>query len=135
MSVRGQNGPAPDTVWLVRGSDGKFTVDKSVTILDDIRVAAIVHDATVIIGDNITSLKWASVDTVTPCNAHIRAAYQCLNDTLRDGYINIRDVASPLNLADFLTKVVLGPAMRSSSDAASKYTSPPAIPPPLKFRT
>jgi hypothetical protein len=57
VSVRGQNGPAPDTVWLVRGSDGKFTVDKSVTILDDIRVAAIVHDATMVIGNNITALK------------------------------------------------------------------------------
>jgi hypothetical protein len=68
-------------------------------------------------------------------NAHIRAAYHWLKDTLRDGYIDLRDIASPLNLADFLTKVVMGPAMRSSSDAASGYTSPPAIPPAVKFLT
>jgi hypothetical protein len=135
VSVRGQNGPDPDTVWLVRGSDGEFSIDKSVTILDNIGVATIVHDATVVIGDNNTALKWASVDAVTPGNAHIRAAYTWLKDTLRDGYIDLRNIASPLNLADFLTKVVMGPAMRSSSDAASGYTSPPAIPLALKFLT
>jgi hypothetical protein len=120
-------------VWLVRGTDDGFTVDKSVTILDGIAIAEIVHDATVVIGENITALKWASVDEVTPRNAHIRAAYQWLKDTLRDGDIDLRDVASPLNLADFLTKVVLGPSMRSASDAASGYTDPPGIAPALKF--
>ena len=75
------------------------------------------------------------MDVVTPCNAHIRAAYHWLKDILRDGYIDLRGIASPLNLADFLTKVVMGPAMRSSSDAVSGYTSPPAIPPALKFLT
>jgi hypothetical protein len=69
----------PDTIWLVRGTDGEFTVDKFVTILDGIGDAEIVHDATLVIGDNITALKWASVDAVTPAHiradAHIRAAY------------------------------------------------------------
>ena len=101
-------------------------MDKSVTILDKIGVAALVHDATVVIGDNITALKWASVDAVTPGNAHIRAAYHWLKDTLRDGYIDLRDIASALNLADFLTKVAMGPQIRASSDAASGYSSPPA---------
>ena len=135
VSAHGQNGPDPDTVWLVRGCDGEFSMDKSVTVLDDISVAAIVQDATVFIGDNITSLKWAFVDAVTPGNAHTRVAYHWLKDTLRDGYIGLRDVASPLNLAHFLTEVVMGPAMRSPSYAASGYTSPPAIPPALKFLT
>jgi hypothetical protein len=86
-------------VWLVRGSDGEFSVDKSVAILDKIGVAALVHNATIVIGDNITAIKWATVDAVTPGNAHIRAAYHWLKDTLRDGYIDLRDIASPLNLA------------------------------------
>jgi hypothetical protein len=43
-------------------------VDKSVTIVDKIGVVALVHDATVVIGDNITTLKWASLDAVTPGN-------------------------------------------------------------------
>jgi hypothetical protein len=60
---------------MVRGPDGEFSVDKSVTILDAIGVADLVRDATVVIGDNITALKWASVDAVTPGNAHIRASY------------------------------------------------------------
>jgi hypothetical protein len=75
------------------------------------------------------------VDAITPGNAHIRAAYHWLKDTLRDGYIDLRDIASALNLADFLTKVVMGPQIRLSSDAASGYSSPPAIPPALKFLT
>jgi hypothetical protein len=75
VSASGQNGPTSHTLWHVCGSDGQFTVDKSVTILDDIRVDAVVHGATVVIGDNITALKWASVDAVTPGNAHIRTAY------------------------------------------------------------
>jgi hypothetical protein len=57
VSARGQNGPDPDTVWLVRGSDGEFSVDEFVTILDNIGVATLVHDATVVIRDNITALE------------------------------------------------------------------------------
>ena len=75
LKRRGQNGPASDTIWMVRGPDGEFSVDKSVTILDAIGVAELVRDATVVIGDNITALKWAFVDAVTPGNAHIRASY------------------------------------------------------------
>ena len=75
VSSQGQNGPASYTVWMVRGPDGEFSVNKSVTILDKIGVAELVRDATVVVGDNITALKWAFVDAVTPSNAHIRAAY------------------------------------------------------------
>jgi hypothetical protein len=121
VSSQGQNGPASDTIWMVRGPDGEFLVDKSVTILDAIGVAELVRDATVVIGDNITALKWASVDAVTPGNAHIRASYHWLKDTLRDGFI------------DFLTKVVM--QLRLASDAASGYSSPPAIPPAPTYLT
>ena len=85
------------------------------------------------IGDNITALRWVSVDGVTPGNAYIRAAYHRLKDTIRDGEIDLRDTASLLDLADFLTKVVPRPAMRGASDAASGYTKPPEIPPALKY--
>ena len=88
---------------------------------------------TIVIGDNINALKWASVDAVTPGNAHIRAAYHWLKDTIRDLEIDLRDIPSTLNLADFLTKVVMGPAMRSSLYVASGYTKPPPIPPALKY--
>jgi hypothetical protein len=86
---------------------------------------------------NITALKWASVDAVTPGNAHIRASYHWLKDTLRDGFIDLRDIQSVLNLADFLTKVVMGPQHRLASDAASRYmySSPPAIPPAPTYLT
>jgi hypothetical protein len=135
VSSQGQNGPAAGTIWMVRGQDGEFSVDKSVTIMDAIGVAKPVRDATVVIGDNITALKWASVDAVTPSNAHIRASYHWLKDSLRDGFIDLRDIQSVLNLADFLTKVVMGPQTRLASDAASGYSSPPAIPEAPKYLT
>jgi hypothetical protein len=108
-----------------------MVIDTSVTIVDVIGLAAIVADPTIVIGDNITALKWASEDAVTPGNAHIRASYHWLKDTIRDGDIDLRDIPSLSNLADFLTKIVMGPAMRDASDAASGYIAPPAIPPPL----
>ena len=120
---------------MVRGPDGEFSVDKSVTIIDAIGVADLVRDATVVIDDNITALKWASVDAVTPGNAHIRASYHWLKDTLRDSFIDLRDIQSVLNLADFLTKIVMGPQHRMASDAASGYSSPPAIPPAPLYLT
>ena len=49
--------------------------------------------------------------------------------------IEVPYVSTHDNLADFLTKVVLGLAMRSASDAASGDTRPLAIPPALKFIT
>ena len=146
VSARGQHGPASDTVWMIPAgrnpsansgrnpsSNGTFKIDSSVTVLDIIGSAAIVESPTIIIGDNITALKWASVDAVTPGNAHIKAAYHWSKDTVRELEIDLRDIPSALNLADFLTKVVMGPAMRSSSDAASGYTKPPPIPPALKY--
>ena len=73
-------------------------------------------------GDNITTLEWASVDAVTLGNAHIRTAYHWLKDTIREREIDVRDIPSVLNLAHFLTNVVMGPAMRSSPDMAPGYT-------------
>ena len=108
-----------------------MVLDTSVTIIDVIGLASIVADPTIVIGDNITALKWASEVAVTLWNAHIRASYHWLNDTIRDGDIDLRDIPSVSNLADFLSKIVLGPAIRDASDAASGYIAPPAIPPPL----
>ena len=96
-------------------------------------MASIIEAPTIVIGYNITTLKWASEDAVTPGNAHIYASYHWIKDTIRDGDIDLRDIASVLNLADFLTKIVLGPAMRHASDAASGYARPPPISPPLKY--
>jgi hypothetical protein len=133
VSVCGQNGHAPDTEWLhvVRNSAGEFVVDATIKIIDAIGLASIVDAPTIVIGDNITALKWASEDAVTPGNAHIRVSYHWIKDTIRGGDIDLRDISSALNLADFLTKTVLGLAMRTVSDAASGYTKPPAISPPL----
>jgi hypothetical protein len=113
---------------LVRDSAGEFVIDKSVKVVGVVGLACIVDAPTILIGDNITALKWASEDAVTPGNAHIWVSYHWIKDTSRDGDIDLRDIASVLSLADFLTKVVLGPAMRQASDAASGYTEPPAIP-------
>ena len=129
----GQNGPAPDTAWLVRTPTGELVHDTSVKIIDVVGLASIIEDLTIVIGDNITALKWASEDAVTPGNAHIRASYHLIKDTIRDGDIDLRDIPSINSLADFLTKIVLGPAMRAASDAASGYMKPSAIPPPLKY--
>ena len=103
--VCGQNGPAPDIEWLVRNSAGEFVVDASVKIIDVIGVAPIVEAPTIVIGDSITALKWASEDAVALGNAHIRASYHWIKDTIRDGDIDLRDIPSALNLADFLSNV------------------------------
>ena len=66
-------------------------------------------------------------------NTQIIATYHWLQEIVRDGEIDLRDIASLLNLVDFLTNVVLNPAMWSASDAACGYTKPPEIPPALKY--
>ena len=133
VSLGGQNGHTPDTIWLVRKSATEYIVGTSVKIIDIVGMASIIEAPTIVVGDNITALKWAPEDAVTPGNAHIRASYHWITDTIRGGDIDLRDIASVLNLADFLTKIVLGPAMRQASDATSGYARPPPIPPPLKF--
>ena len=75
ISVCGENGPAPDTKWLVRSPTNGMVLDTSVTIIDVVGLASIVADPTIVIGNNITALKWASEDAATPGNAHIRASY------------------------------------------------------------
>jgi hypothetical protein len=42
-----------------------MVLDTSVTIIDVIGLASIVADPTIVIGDNITALKWASEVAVT----------------------------------------------------------------------
>ena len=79
-----------------------------------------------LIGDNITAKKWASIDTVTPGNKHIRIAYHWVKEHVRDQDIDLRDTPSKQNLADFLTKNLAGPAIRALADSASGYSAPPA---------
>jgi hypothetical protein len=81
----------------VRNSAGEFVVDASVKIIDVIGVAPIVEAPTIVIGDSITALKWASEDAVALGNAHIRASYHWIKDTIRDGDIGLRDIPSALN--------------------------------------
>eukprot|EP01052_Picozoa_sp_SAG31_P036152 SAG31_NODE_4470_length_3205_cov_70.394915_4_plen_113_part_00 len=76
--------------------------------------------ATVVIGDNITALKWASVDAVTPKNKHIRTIYHWLREHIRDGSIDLRDCPTQDNLADCLTKPIVGPPAQRISDAISE---------------
>jgi hypothetical protein len=118
---------------MVRGSDGKYRVDSLAKVIDAIGFASIVDYPTIVIGDNITAMNWESVDAVTPGIARIRVAYNWLKENIRDGHIDLCDIESLLSLADFLTKVVLGPANRAASDAASGYTRPPEISTALKL--
>ena len=97
-------------------------------LFDAIGIAEIVSKPSVLIGDNITAKKWATIDTVTPGNKHIRIAYHWIKEHVRDLDIDLRDTPSLENLADFLTKNQTGPAIRSSTDAASGYSPPPRVP-------
>ena len=104
------------------------SVNVKIRVFDAIGAASIVSTPSLLIGDNITAKKWASIDTVTPGNKHIRIAYHWVKEHVRDQDIDLRDTPSAANLADFLTKNQTGPQIRASTDAASGYASPPAIP-------
>ena len=97
-------------------------------VFDAVGVSSIVSAPSLLIGDNITAKKWASVDTVTPGNKHIRIAYHWIKEHVRDQDIDLRDTPSKLNLADFLTKNLNGPAIRAFADSASGYAELPVIP-------
>ena len=95
-------------------------------------VSSIVDKPIVVVGDNINALKWASVDAITPGNKHVRTAYHWVKEHIRDRHIDVRDGPSATNLADFLTKISVGPHARQLMRAASGYNEQPAIPhPPL----
>jgi len=125
---RGRHGPADTNIWLTLGASGDVSVDVKIRVYDAIGAASIVSTPSLLIGDNITAKKWASIDTVTPGNKHIRIAYHWVKEHVRDQDIDLRDTPSAANLADFLTKNQTGPQIRASTDAASGYASPPAIP-------
>eukprot|EP01052_Picozoa_sp_SAG31_P043284 SAG31_NODE_7160_length_1770_cov_18.769001_1_plen_210_part_00 len=78
-----QHGPAADTTWVVpRQDDSDATPHPQIHVFDAFGFAAFVEQATIVIGDNITTLKWASVDAVTPKNKHIRTIYHWLQSSL-----------------------------------------------------
>ena len=107
----------------------KLEIDSTVRVVDMLRLTDLVRDSTIVVGDNINALKWASTDAVTPGNKHVRTAYHWIKEHVRDGDIDLRDGPSAMNLADFLTKNLAGPPLRMASDAASGYADTPAVPP------
>jgi hypothetical protein len=72
-----------------------------------------------------------SIRACRACSTILDWYVHWIKDTIRDGDIDLRDISSVNNLADFLTKIVLGPTMWAASDVVSGYTTPPASPPPL----
>ena len=56
---------------------------------DAFGIATFVKDPMIVIGDNISTLKWAAKDAVTPKNKHIRPIYHWLREYVRDGSIDI----------------------------------------------
>eukprot|EP01052_Picozoa_sp_SAG31_P041293 SAG31_NODE_6221_length_2113_cov_13.879841_1_plen_588_part_10 len=79
-----QHGPAADTVCIIPDHDGVVDQSRSqVHVYDAFGFAEFVKAATIVIGDNITALKWASVDAVTPNNKHIRTIYHWLREHIR----------------------------------------------------
>ena len=127
------DGPTADTIWTTLDTDGKWSVNDSITIVDNLCIASIVADPIVVIGDNINALKWASVDAITPGNKHVRTAYHWVKEHVRDGHICIRDAPSVMNLSDFLTKNMARLHAQQLIDAASGYLEQPPIPDKLKF--
>jgi len=127
-SRRGQHGPSGTVVWSTPDGSGNFITNTSMRVFDAVGISSIVSAPSLLIGDNITAKKWASVDTVTPGNKHIRIAYHWIKEHVRDQDIDLRDTPSKLNLADFLTKNLNGPAIRAFADSASGYAELPAIP-------
>ena len=75
-------------------------------VSDLLHIAEIVCQPSIVIGDNINALKWASVDAITPGNKHVRIAYHWIKEHVRDDDVCLRDGPSATNLADFLTKKV-----------------------------
>ena len=69
-----------------------------------LRLADIVGEQTIMIGDNINTLKWASTDAITPGNKHVWTACHLIKEHVCDGDIDLCDGPSALNLADFLAK-------------------------------
>ena len=127
-SRRGRHGPSGTVVWSTPDGSGNFITNTSMRVFDAIGISSIVSAPSLLIGDNITAKKWASVDTVTLGNKHIRIAYHWIKEHVRDQDIDLRDTPSKLNLADFLTKNLNGPAIRAFADLASGYAELPVIP-------
>jgi hypothetical protein len=59
---------------------GYWNILKPLELMPSMHVDA----TTTVIGDNITALKWASVDAVTPGDVPIVAAYNWLKEHIRD---------------------------------------------------
>ena len=128
-------GPDSGTEWTKPSVTGEYVTVDDATVIDLLHIAAIVDEPSIVVGDNINALKWASVDAITPGNKHVRTAYHWVKEHVRDDDVCLRDGPSATNLADFLTKNLQGPAVREMYAASSGYASHPPIPKKLQFIT
>ena len=93
--------------------------------LELLRLADIVLEPIVVVGDNVNALKWAYVDAITPGNKHVRTSYHWIKEHVQDGHVSIRDCPSLINISDFLTKNMQGPNARQMIEAAPSYSEQP----------
>ena len=127
------DGPSPETIWTVRSDTDDWMAAPTAKVDELLRLADIVSEPIVVVGDNINALKWASVDAITPGNKHVRTSYHWIKEHVRDGHVSIRDCPSQINISDFLTKNMQGPHARQMIEAASGYAEQPQPPSALKY--
>jgi hypothetical protein len=128
-----EDGPSPETIWTVRSDTDDWMAAPTAKVDELLRLADIVSEPIVVVGDNINALKWASVDAITPGNKHVRTSYHWIKEHVRDGHVSIRDCPSQINISDFLTKNMQGPHARQMIEAASGYAEQPQPPSALKY--
>ena len=87
-SPRCQHGPSNLAMWLTpddaTSPSSTWRINVYMRVFDAVGVAEIVARPSVLIGDNITAKKRATIDTVTPGNKHIRIAYHWIKEHVRD---------------------------------------------------
>ena len=77
-------------------------------LFEEIGLGEIVHDPTLVYGDNNVANRWASDDRITSGNMWILQCYHYVKELCEGGenLINVKYVASANNLADLFTKGV-----------------------------
>ena len=64
---------------------------------------------------------------------HIMHVTTVVREHIRDGSIDLRDCPTQDNMADFLTKPIIGPPAQRVSDAVSGYCATAPVPRRLAF--
>ena len=70
-----EDGPSPETVWTKPSDTNDWMAASTAKVDELLRLADIVSEPIVVVGDNINALKWASVDAITPGNKHVCTSY------------------------------------------------------------